>query len=129
MYAYGTGSSSQKIQPTTAVFPSPCSTSSKSGCKRRPIRFACGGTRTYALHLADLIGHNHFLNAIARTWKNAVTVLLRTPRVHHNTSTYLHTRHYYTYMLLGSAGNCDVKSSIMVCASCMSSRSPLRSPR
>lgn len=33
-----------------------------------------------------------------------------------------------TYMLFGRAVNCGVKSSIMVCASCMSSLSPLLSP-
>ena len=39
-----------------SIFPSPCNTSSKSGCKRQPIRFAYGGIGAYALHLADLIG-------------------------------------------------------------------------
>jgi hypothetical protein len=33
-----------------------------------------------------------------------------------------------THILLGRTWNCGVKSSIMVCASCMSSLSPLRSP-
>ena len=46
-----------------SIFPSPYNSSSKSGCRQRPIRFACSGTRAYALHIADLIGQ-YFTSAV-----------------------------------------------------------------